>query len=158
MASNPTDPVVVEADRRVERAKASLRARMAVLERRLGDVRDRIDLPEQIRRHPLPAIGIAFALGALVGGRGRRTAARLAPPAAPPLAPRPRTFGGAALAIASALGFQLLRELAVGQLMRTAERLWREQGGPFAEHDPRNDPGDDLERDPMRGFASHIEP
>jgi hypothetical protein len=132
MASNTTDPVVVEADRRVEQAKASLRARMAVLERRLGDVRDRIDLPKQIRRHPLPAVGIAFALGALVGGRGR-AAARSAPPVAPVLAPRPRTLGSMALAIVSGLAFQLLRELAIGQLRRTAERYWNEVGGSLDE-------------------------
>lgn len=123
MASNTTDPVVVEADRRVEQAKASLRARMAVLERRLGDVRDRIDLPAQIRRHPLPAVGIAFALGALVGGRGRA-----APRAAPALPASPRSVGSMALAIVSGLAFQILRELAIGQLRRTAERYWSEYG------------------------------
>jgi len=138
MASNTTDPVVVEADQRVERAKASLRARFAVLERRLGDVRDQVDLPAQIRRHPLPAIGIAFALGALVGGRGRLAADRPAT-AALALVPRQRTLGGAALAIASALGFQLLREFAIGQLVRTAERLWSERGGPFEDRDRAHD-------------------
>jgi hypothetical protein len=127
MASNTTDPVVVEADRRVEQAKASLRARMAVLERRLGDVRDRIDLPTQIRRHPLPAVGIAFALGALVGARGR-AAGRAAPPPAPVLVARPRTLGSMALAVVSGLAFQLLRELAIGHLRRTAERYWSEPG------------------------------
>lgn len=132
MASNTTDPVVVEADRRVEQAKASLRARIAVLERRLGDVRDRIDLPEQIRRHPLPAVGIAFALGALVGGRGR-AADRAAPPAPPALAARPRTLGSMALAIVSGLAFQLLRELAIAQIRRTAEQLWSERGGSLDE-------------------------
>lgn len=127
MASNTTDPVVVEADRRVEQAKSSLRARFAVLERRIGDVRDRIDLPEQIRRHPLPVVGIAFALGALVGGRGR-SAGRAAPSLASALAPRPRTLGSMALAVVSGLAAELLRELAIGQLRRTAERWWNEHG------------------------------
>jgi hypothetical protein len=139
MASNTTDSVVAEADRRVERAKASLRARIAVLERRLGDVRDRIDLPEQIRRHPLPAVGIAFAFGALVGGRGRRPTGRAASPAAPALARKPRTLGGTALALLSALGLQLLRELALRQLRRTAERWWSEHGGSLDDHDPARD-------------------
>jgi hypothetical protein len=138
MASNPTDPVVVEADRRVEQAKASLRARMAVLERRLGDVRDRIDLPAQIRRHPLPAVGIAFALGALVGGRGG-AAGRVAPLAAPTLGARPRTLGGMALAIGSGLAFQLLREVAIGQLRRAAQRYWEESGGSLDERPPEHD-------------------
>jgi hypothetical protein len=142
MASNTTDPVVVEADRRVAQARASLRARIAVFERRLGDVRDRIDLPEQIRRHPLPAVGIAFAFGALVGGRGSRPAGR----AAPAFDARPRTLGGMALAVVSGLTFELLRELAIGQLRRTAERWWSEQAGaldePSSEHDlaPRSEP------------------
>jgi hypothetical protein len=137
MASNTTDPVVVEADHRAEQAKASLRARMAVLERRLGDVRDRIDLPAQIRRHPLPAVGIAFALGALVGGRGR-AAGRAASPAAPALAPKPRTLGGMAMAVVSGLAFQLLRDLAIGRLRRTAERYWSEHGGSFDEAPPEH--------------------
>lgn len=128
MASNTTDPVV-------EQAKASLRARIAVLERRLGDVRDRIDLPEQIRRHPWPAVGIAFALGALVGGRSHRPAGR----AAPANAPRPRTLGSMAMALASALAFQLLRELAIGQLRSTAERWWREHGRSPDERSPAHD-------------------
>ncbi len=148
MASHTTDPVVVEADRRVEQAKASLRARIAVLERRLGDVRDRIDLPEQIRRHPLPAVGIAFALGALVGGRGHRHAGPTGhvAPAAPAFAPRPRTLGSMALAVLSGLTFELLRGLAIGQLRRTAERWWNEHGGaldePSSAHDlaPHTEP------------------
>lgn len=144
MASNTTDPVVVEADRRVEQAKASLRARIAVLERRLGDVRDRIDLPQQIRRHPLPAVGIAFALGALVGGRGR-AAGRAAPPAAPALAARPRTLGSMALAIVSGLAFQLLRELAIGQLRRATERYWGEHGGSLDEPGSAHDLAPDTE-------------
>jgi hypothetical protein len=128
MANHTTDPVVVEADQRVERAKASLRARIAVLERRLGDVRDRIDLPAQIRRHPLPAVGIAFAFGALVGGRGRRIApGGAASPISTAIIARPRTAGGTALAVLSALGVQLLRELALEALGRTAQRWWLPQ-------------------------------
>jgi hypothetical protein len=126
MASHTTDPAG-EANRYVERAKASLRAQVAVLERRLGDVRSRIDLPEQIRRHPLPAVGIAFALGALAGGRRRPRGP------APSPATKQSTLGGKALALVSALGLQLLRELAIGQLKHTAERWWSERGGSFDE-------------------------
>jgi hypothetical protein len=112
MASNTTDPVVGEADRRVEQAKASLRARIAVLERRLGDVRDRIDLPEQVRRHPLPAVGIAFALGALAGHRVARVASQVTE----------RSFGGAVLGALGAIGLRIAREVAVMQLGRAARR------------------------------------
>jgi hypothetical protein len=136
MVNHTTDPDVVEADRRVERAKASLRARVAVLERRLGDVRDRIDLPAQIRRHPLPAAGIAFALGALVGGRGRGAAPRgAASPITTALVGRPRRVGGTALAVLSALGVQLLRELAFEALGRAAQRWWLPQGAAPGERD-----------------------
>lgn len=147
MANHTTDPVVVEADRRVERAKASLRARVAILERRLGDVRDRIDLPAQIRRHPLPAIGIAFAFGALVGGRGRRTTHRgVASPSAAAIIAKPRTLGGTALAVLSALGVQFVRELALGAVRRTAQQWWLEQSESPDEHvaspglDPHTEP------------------
>ena len=133
MASNTTDPVVVEADRRVEQAKASLRARIAVLERRIGDVRDRIDLPEKVRRHPLPAVGIAFALGALVGGRGRAAGRDRPTPAVPAFAPRPRTLRSMAMTVVSGLAFELVRELAIGRLRRTAERWWSEHGGELDE-------------------------
>lgn len=146
MANNPTDPAVEEADRRAERAKASLRARFAVLERRLGDVRDRIDLPEQIRRHPLPAVGIAFAFGAFVGSRRRRAAGHAASPAAPALAHKPRTLGGTALTLLSALGLPLLRELAIAQLKRTAAHWWSERGGSHPEYDP------------ARGYSPYAEP
>ena len=108
------DPAIVEADRRVERAKASLRARFASLEQRLGDVRDRIDLPAQIRRHPLPAVGIAFALGALAGRRGARIASRVA---------AERSIGATALGALGALGLRVVRELVILQLTRAA-RHW----------------------------------
>ncbi|HEY6177269.1 MAG TPA: hypothetical protein VIX73_22585 [Kofleriaceae bacterium] len=112
MANHDPDPTVVEADRRAERARASLRARFATLEQRLDDVRTRIDVPEQIRRHPLPAIGIAFALGALAGHRGARVASQVTE----------RSFGGAVLAALGAIGLRIAREVAVMQLGRAARR------------------------------------
>jgi hypothetical protein len=137
MASNDmTDPGVVEADQRVERAKASLRARMSVLERRLGDVRDQVDVPEHIRRHPWPAVGIAFALGALAGNRGR--------PNVPSVAPE-RSLGGMVTAGVLAVGLRLVREFALAQIGRAARRWWLQNGGDpevfgATRHDPFGPP------------------
>jgi hypothetical protein len=108
-----TDPAIADADRRVERAKASLRSRFEELEQRFTDVRDRLDVPEHIRRHPLPAVGIALALGALAGRATRRAAID---------APAERSLGGAALALAATLALRIVRELAIAQLGITAKR------------------------------------
>ena len=127
MASNDmTDPVVVEADQRAERAKASLRSRFARLERKVGDVRERIDLPAQIRKHPLPAAGIALALGALVGSRvGSRDHA----------AGGGRSAGGVFAAGLAALGLRLAREFVLAQVGRAARQWWIEHGGDAADLD-----------------------
>lgn len=127
MASNDmTDPVAIEADQRAERAKASLRARLAVFERRLGDMRDRVDLPMQIQRHPWPAVGIAFALGMIAGSRGRPSVAGVS---------TERTLGRTALAGLAALGVRILRELVVAQVGRSARRWWVEQEASSHLHD-----------------------
>jgi hypothetical protein len=109
-----TDPAIADADRRVERAKASLRSRFEEIERRFVGVRDRLDVPEHIRRHPLPAVGIALALGALAGRGGTRRAAIDAP--------GERSLGGTAFALAATLALRIVRELAIAQLGITAKR------------------------------------
>lgn len=126
------DPVIVEADRRVERAKASLRARLAVLERRLGDVRERVDVPSRIRKHPWPAVGIALALGALAGRRREPSTsmALVAAPLASDIAEGGGSLGRTALRALGRLGFRVVRELAIIQLSRVARRWWDEHGGP----------------------------
>ena len=110
------DPAVVEADGRAERAKASLRARFTTLEQRFADVRERVDVQAQIRRHPLPAIGIAFALGALAGRRGARVASEATG----------RSLGGTVMAALGALALRIAREVAIAQLGRTARR-WTDE-------------------------------
>jgi len=122
------DPSVAEADRRVEQAKASLRQRLQLLERRFGGVREQLDLPAQIRRHPWPAIGIAVGLGMLAGFRGRRSAAAA-------VVQTERTIGGAALGAIGAIGFRVLRELALGQVGALARRMWVEHGSELGLHD-----------------------
>jgi hypothetical protein len=120
MPSDITDPLLADADC----ARGDARSRIDQLRRKLDDVRDRIDridLPAQIHRHPWPAVGIAFALGALAGRGARRSAPRGA---------TERLFGSTALGAASALALHVLRELALAQLGRTARRWWSEHGGP----------------------------
>lgn len=126
MASNDLDPSIVDADRRIERAKAQLRSRLAMLEHRFEEVRDRIDVVEQIRRHPMPAIGIGLALGALLGYRSARAAAGIAPA---------RSIGTAVLAALGAVGMRIARDVALGQLSRAARRWWSEHGGPLEDDD-----------------------
>lgn len=116
MANHDPDPAVIEADRRAERAKASLRARFTALEQRFADARERIDVPAQIRRHPLPAIGIAFALGALAGRRGARVASEATG----------RSLGGTVLAALGAIALRIAREVAIAQVGRTARR-WADE-------------------------------
>ena len=64
-----------EDDRKVERAKESLMARVDELGRRIKDAREKFDIKAHIAAHPLIAVGAAFALGALVGipGGSRRS-------------------------------------------------------------------------------------
>jgi hypothetical protein len=115
------DPAA-EAERRAERAKASLMARLELLKDRFGDARRKLDVPAQITRHPLPAIGIAFGLGLLFGmRRGSR---------ALPAAETGRTTGGVVVGALAALGLRIVREVAMNQLAQVARQFWAEQHPP----------------------------
>lgn len=118
MATNDSaDPTVQEADQRAERAKASLLSRIELLKHKLSDARHKLDLPAQITEHPLPAIGIAFALGMMAGLRRSPSAAIGA-------------SGGvrhAAVAALTAFGLRLVRNIALGQLAEIARQWWSEQ-------------------------------
>lgn len=137
-ANDSTESTVAEADRRVERAKASLLSRVDALKHKLGDAKDQLDFKAQIAKHPLPAIGIAFAVGALAALSGAPSAPRAA---------GGRSLSGAALGALAAFGLRLARELAIGQLGNVAKQWWTEQSGmagsatarpadiePFLEH------------------------
>lgn len=113
------DPAVEDAARRAERAKASLLSRVEALKDKLGDARRKLDLPAQIAMHPLPAVGIALAIGALAGRRGARTVSA---------AMAERSLGATALAAIGAVGLRIVREIAISQLSRAA-RQWAEAPG-----------------------------
>jgi hypothetical protein len=143
ISDTSTDPVVADADRRVERAKASLRSRLHLLERKLSDVRDRIDVAEQIRRNPWAAVGISLALGALAGWRSSPPLARTS---SPPLAraSTQRSLGGLAVSALGALGAQIVRELVFAQLGRRATRWWNEQRDRFPDELGPVEAGDEV--------------
>jgi hypothetical protein len=81
----------------------------------LGRRIKRVDLRSTIVEHPLPAIGIAAAVGALVG---------LARPM-----PRRNPITGALIAIASTVGFRVMREAVMVQLFDLAKQRFAGQQG-----------------------------
>jgi hypothetical protein len=105
----------LDADRLVEQAKESLMSRVEELSRRFKDAKNKFDVEAQIAAHPLPAIGIAFAIGAvfaLAGGRKHTPDAH-------------RGIGGAMMAGLGALAMRMLKDVALGQLSGAA-RAWME--------------------------------
>jgi hypothetical protein len=125
MPTNETpDPAVAEADRRAERAKASLLSRVDALKHKLGDARHKLDVGARIAQHPLPAVGLALALGALAGLGGSRRSASAST--------GERSLTGAALGALAAVGLRIVRELAMGQLGHLAKEWLVEHGGAAA--------------------------
>lgn len=117
------DPTAEEADRRAERAKASLLSRVELLKHKLTDARQKLDLPAQIAKHPMPAVGIAFALG--VAAALRRTGSAMP-------AESGRSVRSAAFAAFAAFGLHIVREVAVGQLGHVIRQWWTEASGGSA--------------------------
>src|SRR5262245_53341621 len=105
------DPSVQEADQRAERAKQSLLSRIELLKRRVDDAKHRFNPQEQIARHPLPAVGAAFALGVIAGLGSRRAGAP---------GEAQRSLSGAVLAGIAAIALRAVREAALTQLGHAA--------------------------------------
>jgi hypothetical protein len=139
MPTTDVDPNVQEADERASRAKESLLSRVEELKQRFAEVRHRFDPREQIAGHPIPAVGLAFALG-VIAALGRQRGAG-------PGEAR-SSLVGAAFAGLATVGLRIVREAAMAQLGRSAHDWWssrdaaaRAQGGagtpdaePFLEH------------------------
>ena len=133
MATNETaESTAEEAERRAERAKASLLSRVELLKHKLSDAREKLDVPAHIAKHALPAVAIAFALG-VAAGLGRNRSASSGEPDSHPLR-------GALWSAFAAFGLRALRELAIGQLGHAAKRWWEQNDQPAEPPRPIGDP------------------
>jgi hypothetical protein len=103
-----------------------LRSRTARIKRTLRDAKQRLDLHALIVKHPLPAVGLAFALGAAAGGRRRAAVAAVTVDSR-------RSLRSAAFTGFAAIGLHIVREMALGRL-RQVVRQWLAEtdGGPSA--------------------------
>lgn len=122
-----TDP-----ERQIEQARASLMAHLGELRRRFKSTREQLDVRARIAAHPLPAVGVAFALGALLGMRGggkRREAGEAG-------------LGRLVLAALGALGVRLAKELATRRAADAARAWWeRRQQAASSEFRTSYEPG-----------------
>ncbi len=130
---------IPEAD---DRAEASLRSRIEELGQQLKSATHDVDLElkAKIAAHPWPALGIAFAAGALLA-LGRRSVRHVAQPEAE----EGRTLGGAIIAAIGALALRALKDLALHQAASAASN-WlhgsqaeRSSEPPRASHDPSDE-------------------
>jgi hypothetical protein len=114
---------IAEDDRRVERAKESLMARVDELGRRFKEAREKFDVKAHISAHPLIAVGAAFALGALIGipGGSRRSA-----PATEDQVQR--GVGALITAGIAGIAIRVAKDFAVRQLAGVAKNWWDKQG------------------------------
>lgn len=108
-----------DVDRTIEAARASLVEHMSELGRRFKAARGKLDVPARIAAHPLAAVGVAFALGALLGRRRARSSSGdgEAPGA-----------GRLALAGLGALAFRIMRDAALREASGAAMRWWDRRG------------------------------
>lgn len=113
------DTVQDDLDRRVEQARESLAARAEELGRRLHDMKTKLDIKGHIAAHPHAAVGIAFALGALLGFPGRHAKAPI-----PGEKDVKSGLLGAAMATLGTLVFQLAKSVAFHQLSTQAKDWW----------------------------------
>ncbi|MDB4952508.1 MAG: hypothetical protein JWO36_77 [Myxococcales bacterium] len=113
------------AQARLEAAKESLTERFEELHRRFNEAKHKLSLPEQIVAHPWPAVGIALAVGALLGfsSGGKR-----------PAIVEKKTVGGriteALLGIVGTLALKMIREMAVKQFGGAAKEWWDQNQRP----------------------------
>lgn len=129
-------------DRQIEDARASLVAHLGELSRRLKVARARLDVPAQIAAHPLAAVGVALAAGALLGLSGGRRRARATEPGE---AREGGGLGRAALAGLGAIALRVAKELALRGAAKAARSWWEQQEQAHASeartsYDPHMEP------------------
>jgi hypothetical protein len=113
------EPTRENPDRKVADARESLREHVEELGRRIQDAKHKLDIKAHIAAHPRIAVGIAFAVGALLalpkkGGK-------------PKEANKAEVKGGLAGAIVAAMGtlaFTLVKNVAMHQLSGMASEWW----------------------------------
>ena len=112
-----------EDERKVERAKESLMARVDELGRRIKDAREKFDIKAHIAAHPLIAVGAAFALGALVGipGGKRRSSSGTDDQVR-------RSVGAVVATGIAGIAIRIAKDFAVRQLAGVAKNWWENQG------------------------------
>jgi ElaB/YqjD/DUF883 family membrane-anchored ribosome-binding protein len=130
------DPTIADADRRAERAKASLLERVDLLKHKITDAKHMLDLPEQIASHPWPAVGVAFALG-VAAGFGRKSAATAEA--------SERTLRDVMVTAAVSLGLRVVRDAVLGQLSELARQWWVQRGAEAEASETRTDGRVDVE-------------
>ena len=120
MEENTQDP-----GRRVDDARESMQARVEELGRRLQDAKNKLDIPAHIAAHPRLAVGIAFAVGALLGLPGGRSKSSV------PAGKGQAKSGlmGAAVATLGSLAFSLAKSVAFHQLSGQAKNWWDKNYG-----------------------------
>lgn len=87
-----------ENDNNLENAESAIKQRLG----QVGRSMKKLDLRKQIVDYPFPAVGIAVALGAIVGAVRPK--------------PQPSRLGGLIVTTLGAIGFRLIREAAVKEL------------------------------------------
>jgi len=122
-------------DRRVEEARASLSAHAEELGRRIQAAKDKLDIRAHIAAHPMLAVGIAFAAGALLGfpGKGSSRSKSSSDSAVPTKGEVKSGLLGAAMATLGSLAFQLAKSVAFHQLSGQAKTWWDTNYGMQAE-------------------------
>ena len=109
-------------DRRVAEARESLLARVEELAHRIHEAREKLDIKAHIAAHPRGAVGIAFAVGALLafpkkGGKTRSVQ-------------KAEVKGGLMGAATAAIGtllFTLVKNVAMHQLSGMASEWWEKR-------------------------------
>jgi hypothetical protein len=109
------------AQARLEAAKESLTHRFEELHRRFNEAKHKLSVTDQIAAHPWPAVGIALAVGALLGfsSGGKK-----------PTIVEQKSVGGriteALVGIAGTIALKMIREMAVKQFGGAAKKWWED--------------------------------
>ena len=123
-------------DRRVEEARESLLARVEEIARRVQQARDKLDIRAKIAAHPWPAVGIAFAAGALLALPKRSSKSKSKSKSIRAAETKGEVKGGligAAAATIGTIAFTLIKNVAMHHLSGIAKDWWDQRSQMEAE-------------------------